>query len=64
MSTMSIASERINRKPAPLAYFLMFIFVFFIGILTVCYVITRHTTVIPLDEHGKPVATSSEHTHH
>jgi len=61
MSTMAIAS---NRKPAPLTYFLGFIFVLFIGILVFCYAVTRRTNPVYLDEHGKPVAQSAEHAHH
>lgn len=62
MSTMAMASRRVGRKPAPLTYFLMFIFVLFIGILIFCYAVTRRTPLIYLDEHGKPVQ-SSGHTH-
>ena len=61
---MAIASNRIGKKPAPLTYFLMFVFVLFIGILIFCYAVTRHTTLIYLDEHGKPVAQGAEHSHH
>jgi len=69
MSTMAIASKTIasgtgRRKPAPLTYFLMFIFVLFIGILVFCYAVTKQTTLIYLDEHGKPVSSSSDHSHH
>jgi len=44
-------------------YFLGFVFVFFIAVLIACYVITKRTNPIMLDEHGKPVATSSDHSH-
>jgi hypothetical protein len=64
MSTMSITSNRSGKKLAPLTYFLGFIFVLFIGILVFCYAVTRRTTLIYLDEHGKRVAASSEHSHH
>ncbi len=64
MNSMAIASGRIRREPAPLTYFLAFVFVLFIGILIVCYAVTKRTTLIYLDEHGKPVAASAEHTHH
>ena len=62
MSTMAIASSRLHKKPAPLAYFLGVVFALFIGILIFCYVVTKRTTLIYLDEHGKPV--SAEHAHH
>ena len=69
MSTMIFtskpaASDRVGKKPAPLTYFLMFIFVLFIGILVFCYAVTKRTTLIYLDEHGKPVSSSSDHSHH
>ena len=63
MSTLAVASRRVGRKPAPLTYFLMLIFVLFIGILIFCYAVTRQTQIIYLDEHGKPVAGSAGHTH-
>jgi len=52
-----------RKQPAPLLYFLGFVFVLFIGILIFCYVITRRTNPVFLDQHGKPVAASSEHSH-
>jgi len=64
MSTMAIASNRTGKKPAPLAYFLGFVFVLFIGILIFCYVVTKRTNPIYLDEHGKPVNASADHSHH
>ena len=56
-------SHPARKRPAPLVYFLGFIFVLFIAILIVCYIITKRTNPIMLDEHGKPVATSSDHNH-
>jgi len=63
MTTMAIAPNRPIKQRAPLVYFLGFIFVLFIGILIVCYVITKRTNPVFLDQHGKPVAASSEHSH-
>jgi len=63
MSTMAIASKRLDKKPAPLTYFLGFVFVLFIGILVFCYAITKRTNPVFLDQHGKPVAESAEHSH-
>jgi hypothetical protein len=54
---------RAQKQPAPLLYFLGFVFALFIGILVVCYVITKRTNPVFLDQHGKPVAASSEHSH-
>jgi len=48
-----------KRKGTPLGYFLMFVFALFIGILVVVYIITKRSNPIMLDEHGKPVPTSS-----
>ena len=62
MGTLAVANP-VRRKPAPLVYFLGFVFVFFIAVLIACYVITKRTNPIMLDEHGKPVATSSDHSH-
>ena len=64
MATIAIAAKRVSKKPAPLTYFLGFVFVMFIGILIFCYVVTKRTTLIYLDEHGKPVASDSGHTSH
>jgi len=52
-----------RKQPAPLLYFLGFVFMLFIGILVVCYVITRRTNPVFLDQHGKPATASSEHLH-
>ncbi len=61
---MAIVSNRPHRKPAPLTYFLGFIFVLFIGILVFCYVVTKRANPVFTDEHGKPVTESAEHSHH
>lgn len=60
-----MADLRQSRKQsAPLAYLLVFVFVLFIGILVFCYAVTKRTSPIFLDSHGRPVATGSEHAHH
>ncbi len=66
MSTMAMSSRTVpaNHRPAPLTYFLGFIFALFIGILIFCYVITKRTPLIYLDEHGKPVSAEADHSHH
>lgn len=63
MSTMVIASNRPGKKPAPLTYFLGFVFVLFVGILVFCYAVTKRANPIFLDEHGKPAAAGSQHSH-
>jgi hypothetical protein len=62
MSSMQATSQVANKKSTPFAYFLGFVFVLFIAILIVCYVITKRSNPILLDQHGKPVATSSAHS--
>jgi len=64
MNSRTIPSHQASRKPAPLAYFLGFIFTLFVGILIFCYVVTKQTPLIYLDEHGKPVSASADHSHH
>jgi len=56
-------SGRRSHRPA-LVYFLAFVFLLFIGILIFCYVVTKRTNPIYLDEHGKPVAVDSHTSHH
>jgi len=53
-----------RRRGSFLSYFLALVFVLFIGILIFCYVVTKRTSPVFLDEHGKPVAASSDHSHH
>ncbi len=52
-----------RKRPAPLLYFLVFIFVLFIGILIFCYAVTKRANPVFLDSHGKPVAAGAEHSH-
>ncbi len=63
MSTVAMASDFPNKKTVPLIYFLWVIFALFIGILIFCYVVTKRANPILLDEHGKPVSSSSVHGH-
>jgi hypothetical protein len=56
MSSMPATSQVVNKKSTPFAYFLGFVFVLFIAILIVCYIITKRSNPILLDQHGKPVA--------
>jgi hypothetical protein len=60
---MALGSSNHPKKPAPLAYFLGVVFVLFIGILVFCYVVTRRTNPVFLDQHGKPVS-ATDHSHH
>ncbi len=69
---MSAASEinaftpdarNLRKPPAPLLYFLVFVFVLFIGILIFCYAVTKRANPVFLDSHGKPVAAGVEHSH-
>ena len=64
MSTMSIATNPRPRQGSPLIYFLGVVMAIFIGILIVCYVITKRTNPVFLDEHGKPVNSQPAHTGH
>lgn len=61
MSSMPASSQVVSKKSAPFAYFLGFVFVLFIAILIVCYIITKRSNPILLDQHGKPVATAPAH---
>jgi len=61
--SMAIGSNHPRKKPAPLAYFLGVVFVLFIGILIFCYVVTKRTNPVFLDQHGKPVNAGSGHSH-
>jgi len=47
------------KKRAPLLYFLILVFVLFIGILVFCYAVTRRANPVFLDQQGKPIPTSS-----
>ena len=62
--SMALGSTSPSKKPAPLAYFLGAVFVIFIAILIFCYVVTKRTNPVFLDEHGRPVSAGSEHSHH
>jgi len=61
--SIALGSNQPQRKPAPLAYFLGVVFVLFIGILVFCYVVTKRTNPVFLDEHGKPVS-ATDHSRH
>ena len=62
----SVASNKTapKKQGSPLLYLLGFTFALFIGILIVCYVMTKHTNPVLLDVNGKPVSHSSEASHH
>ena len=53
-----------RKQGSPLAYFLVFISILFIGILIFCYVVTKRTNPVFVDVHGKPVTESSHPSHH
>jgi hypothetical protein len=61
LGSKPVAPNQSRRKPAPLAYFLGVVFVLFIGILVFCYVVTKRTNPVFLDEHGKPVSAETGH---
>ena len=61
--SMALGSTNPRKKPAPLAYFLGAVFVLFIAILVFCYAVTRRAHPVFLDEHGKPAAAGSGHSH-
>ena len=54
------SDARARKQGSPLLYFLIFVFVLFIGILIFCYEVTRRANPVVLDVQGKPVAQSSE----
>jgi hypothetical protein len=63
MSTLAITTDS-RKKPAPLVYFLGGVMALFIGILIFCYVVTKRTNPVFLDEHGKPTnASTQSHAH-
>jgi len=64
MSTLTITAEPQRKQSAPLVYFLGLVMVIFIGILIFCYVVTKQTNPVFLDQHGKPVSSQSAHTGH
>jgi hypothetical protein len=43
-----------RKQGSPLLYFLAMVMALFIGILIFCYIVTKRTHPIFLDEHGKP----------
>ena len=45
-----------RKKVAPLIPFLGFVMALFIGILVFAYIVTKHTTIVMLDERGAPQA--------
>jgi len=53
-----------HKQSSPLMYFLAFVCALFIGILIFCYVVTKRSHPVFLDQQGRPVATGSEHSHH
>jgi len=59
MSTLIDQNIPKRNQASALAYLLVFVFALFIGILVVVYVITRRSNPIMLDEHGKPVPSTS-----
>lgn len=61
MASVSSPAVSPSKKWTPLHYVLVFAFALFIGILIVCYLITRQAHPIMLDEHGKPVAAAPLH---
>jgi len=61
--SMAFGSDNPRKKPAPLVYFLGVVFVLFIGILVFCYMVTKRTNPVFLDEHGKPAGAASAHSH-
>jgi len=63
MSTLAITTDSPRKKAAPLAYFLGAVFALFIVLLIFVYVVTKRTNPVFLDEHGKPVSSSTDHSH-
>ena len=53
-----------RKQGSPLLYFLIFVFVLFIGILIFCFVVTKRTNPVQVDMNGKPVAEGSVSSHH
>ncbi len=61
-NTQTVSGMDRRKQASPLAYFLIFVFSLFIGILVFCYAATKRTNVIYLDEQGKPVSTGPSST--
>ena len=59
----SVTQVHESKRPAPLFYLLVFVFVLFIGILIFCYAVTHRANPVFLDSHGKPIAEHAEHSH-
>jgi len=62
-SLAKLESTRRQQRPL-LVYVLAFVSMLFVGILIFCYVVTKRTNPVYLDEHGKPVAAESHASHH
>ena len=54
MSSVMTVESNVRKQGSPLLYFLYFVMALFIGILIFCYIVTKRTHPIFLDEHGKP----------
>ena len=66
MTEWNAFDDEVKIKPSarsPLAYVLIFISALFIGILIFCYVVTKRSNPVFLDEHGKPAVQNSGHSH-
>ncbi len=63
INTFITGTRNSRKRPAPLLYFLVFVFVLFIGILIFCYAVTKGANPVFLDSQGKPVAAGVEHSH-
>ncbi len=53
-----------TKQGSPLLYLLIFVCVLFIGILILCYAVTKHANPVLVDTNGKPVAGDSATSHH
>ena len=64
MSAIAMASSLPGKKkPAFLTYFLGFVCVLFIGLLIFVYIVTKRTSPVMLDQHGKPVTSEPAQDH-
>jgi uncharacterized membrane protein len=57
------SSTAARRTPA-LLYLLPMVMLLFIGILVFVYCVTKRTSVVMLDETGRPVGAASQAQHH
>jgi len=62
MSTVMTVENNLRKQGSNFFYFLIAVMALFIGILIFCYIVTKRTHPVFLDEHGRPTnALPAEH---